>query len=167
MNILEILGNVGFDWPVAVANLVNFLIIFYVLKRFAFGPLKRVIAERTEKINEGLENAARAETELVMAKQAFTAEVEKGKEEANTIIASAHTQGESLLHKAAQKAEADAHHILREAHTQAEKDRERMEREVQGKTVDLVIAGVEKVLKEELTSEQDIARITQLVARST
>src|SRR3989344_294671 len=68
-NIYEILQKIGFDWQVALANLFNFLIILFLLKQFAFKPIKKVIDERQIKINEGLENAKKAKTELMMANQ--------------------------------------------------------------------------------------------------
>ena len=80
MNILEILGNIGFDWRIAFANLVNFLIIFYLLKRYAFGPIGRILDERRRKIEEGLEHAREAETNLMMAKE------ERARDEAAQIL---------------------------------------------------------------------------------
>jgi F0F1-type ATP synthase membrane subunit b/b' len=43
MDILGILGKIGFDWQVALANLVNFLIIFWILKKFAFKPVREIL----------------------------------------------------------------------------------------------------------------------------
>ncbi len=63
-NILEILGKIGFDWQVALANLVNFLIILFILKKFAFPPIKKIIQERQDKISEGLEKAKEADIRL-------------------------------------------------------------------------------------------------------
>jgi len=59
MDISEILGKIGFDWQVALANLFNFLIIFFILKKYAFGPIGKLIKERQDKINEGIENATK------------------------------------------------------------------------------------------------------------
>ena len=69
MAILDILGKIGFDWQVAVANLVNFLIIFFILKRYAFKPIANIIKERQDQVNEGLDNAKLAETNLMQAEQ--------------------------------------------------------------------------------------------------
>ena len=64
VNIYEILGKIGFDWQVALASLVNFLIILFVLKKFAFKPIKKLIQERQNKINEGIEKAEEASIRL-------------------------------------------------------------------------------------------------------
>ncbi|MBU4369492.1 ATP synthase F0 subunit B, partial [Patescibacteria group bacterium] len=57
MDLQRILGNLGFDWRMALANLVNFLIIFFVLKKYAFKPIKEKLEEREKKIKTGLEDA--------------------------------------------------------------------------------------------------------------
>ncbi len=62
--VLEILGKIGFDWQVALANLVNFLIIFFILKKFAFKPIQKILKERQDKISEGLIKAQEADIRL-------------------------------------------------------------------------------------------------------
>ncbi len=64
MQILEILGKIGFDWQVALANLVNFLIIFFILKKFAFKPIQKILKERQDKISQGLVKAQEADIRL-------------------------------------------------------------------------------------------------------
>ena len=63
-SLLEILGKIGFDWQVALANTVNFLIIFFLLKKFIFPSISKHITERQKKISEGLEKAKEAEARL-------------------------------------------------------------------------------------------------------
>ena len=64
MDIGLILANLGFDWRVALANLANFLIIVWILKRFAFKPIKAIIEKRENTIKEGLDKAKEAEERL-------------------------------------------------------------------------------------------------------
>ncbi len=150
MDFSAILSNIGFDWPVALANLVNFLIIYYILKRFAFGPIKETLAQRRLKIEEGIENARRAETELLMAKQEYERHVAEGKNEANEIIAHARVREEAILAKAEREAVQEASLIKHEAEEHIARARTRMEAEVRERTADLVIAGVEKLLQDSL-----------------
>lgn len=64
INILEILGKIGFDWPVALANTINFLIVFFLLKKFVFPSVSNFITERQKQIEQGLEKAKEAEIRL-------------------------------------------------------------------------------------------------------
>jgi len=64
VNIYEILQKIGFDWQVALANLFNFLIIFFIFKKFGFPYIKKIINERQRKISEGLDKAEEADVRL-------------------------------------------------------------------------------------------------------
>ena len=56
MEILHDIGNkIGFDWKLSITHLINFLILFFLLVKFALPNIKRTIDERTKKIKEGLQ----------------------------------------------------------------------------------------------------------------
>ncbi|MDH5442176.1 MAG: F0F1 ATP synthase subunit B [Candidatus Nomurabacteria bacterium] len=151
MNILEILGKIGFDWPVALANLVNFLIIFVLLKYFVFKPLARGIEARRKEIDEGLDNATSARTALQMAEQEKDGIVMDAKQQANIIIASAKQRGDELLSGTEITARERAEALVKKADKEIARSKKRMESELRGQAVQLVVSSVESILNEELT----------------
>lgn len=163
MDIQKILSNIGFDWRVAVANLVNFLVIFYLLKRFAFKPIQKTLNARRAKIDEGLENAEKARTELLMAKEVAKRELDATRIEANDIIAAARIQEQSIIAAAKKKAENESEKILKSAESQIAKDRSRLELELRRKTIDLVIEGLERIVPGEIDKKRKEELINQLV----
>ena len=69
MNVFDpIIKNLGIDWKIFLAQLVNFGIVFFVLKKFAFSPIQKLLKERQSKIEKGLNDATRSASELSMAK---------------------------------------------------------------------------------------------------
>lgn len=50
----DIASKIGFEWRLALTSLINFLIIFFLLVKFALPSIKKTIDERTKKIQEGL-----------------------------------------------------------------------------------------------------------------
>ena len=54
---MEILKQFGVDWPHFIAQLILFLIVYFVLNRFAFAPLLKILEERRKRIEEGQLNA--------------------------------------------------------------------------------------------------------------
>jgi F-type H+-transporting ATPase subunit b len=153
MDIASTLSTIGFDWRIALANLVNFLLIFYLLKRFAFVPIGRMLDERKRRISQGLEDARRAATERQMAEQEFERLVDEARDQANSIIATARTQEKSILAKASDQAKIEARHLMNEAQAKIEAEKAAMEREVKEKTAELVVTGVERVLRQKLNSQ--------------
>jgi len=159
---MEILKNLGFDWQVALANLINFLIIFFILKKFAFGPIQRVLDDRKAKIDAGLENAKKAETELLMAKEVANKELNIARNEANEIIAAARAQEKAILSQAESKAIKATERLISETEIGLLKERARVEGELKKKTVDLVIAGMEKILPQEIDHQKRAELIKNL-----
>src|SRR5207247_1964428 len=60
---MDVLHNFDIEWPLLVAQIVNFLIIFYLLKRFLYKPIFTVLKKRADTIKEELETRA-AEKQL-------------------------------------------------------------------------------------------------------
>ena len=152
---LEVLQNIGFDWQVALANFNNFLIIFWILKRFVFGPVKNIINERTNKIQAGIDQAQQSETELLVAQQKADEEIKAAKGQANQIIADAKENADAQIAHAKEKAEQEAAHVLKNADAQIEKNKAQMEKELFEKTAGLVALGVEKILEEDVDQERN------------
>lgn len=152
----EILGKLGFDWQVAIANLVNFLIIFYLLKRFLWKPLSETIENREKIIKEGLENAEQAKTDFVMAEEKAKEIIAKAKAEGNEIIAKAKNNADKMIADAKEKAEASAAAILSAAEIRIKKTEQESIQTVREKSADLITLVAEKFLGKKLADSDDI-----------
>src|SRR5690606_24538087 len=103
---------IGFDWQIALANFINFLIIFYILKRFVFGPVKKIVDERQAKIQAGIDKAQQSETELLVAQQKAQQEIKAARSQANQIVADAQDQADAQISAAKGIAEKEAQAVL-------------------------------------------------------
>ncbi len=150
---LEVLGKIGFDWQVALANLVNFIVIFFVLRKFAWGPIQKVISERQSKIDQGLEDAERAKGELLMAEEIKSKKIDEAKAEANRAIGDAQNKADGIMASAKEESLAMRESILKEAENDAAIKKNSVYGEVEKEFGNLVLAGMEKVLKENMNPE--------------
>lgn len=162
-NIVDILSKVGFDWQVALANFVNFLIIFLILKKFAFGPINKTITERQKKIDDGIENAKKAETDLLMAEEIRERKIEEAKMQANTIIGEAQNKGNSIIEVSKEEGLELKASIISEGEKQIAQKKEMIKIEVEKETAGIIIDGLEKVLRESFTEEQQKSYIKKVL----
>ncbi len=105
--ILNILGSVGFNWHVALANFVNFLIILFLLNKFFFGKIGKTLDERHKVIEHGLTQAREAEVKLSSAEDEKHSIIKSAHKEKDTIIANAEALSRDLqtsIEKEAQEA---------------------------------------------------------------
>lgn len=164
--IVQALQNIGFDWHVALANLVNFLIVFWLLKKFVFEPMKHVMAERRDKIAQGIENAQKAETALMSAETEKKEIIKSARNDSNDIIAKARREEKSIILQASEKAEAHATRILEDAEKRIEAESETAQKELESHAVSLVIDSVREILKEDITPARGEEIIKRVIAQA-
>lgn len=150
----DVLGKLGFDWKVALANLVNFLIIFWLLRNVVFRKLGAAIRERREKIQAGLDDAEKAKTELMMAGHEKERILTEGHMEVKAMLVDA----ESVKSKMIETAKVDAELASRAIKESAMKDieilAERHAAQIKERSVELIVSGLEKILKEEIDEKK-------------
>lgn len=161
----EILGKIGFDWQVAVVNLVGFLIIYWLLAKYAFGPISSAIKKRQAVIDKGLEDATKAETELQMAKQKADGIEKTARSEANTLLVKAKENGDKIIESAKQEAENEKTNILDNAKKQIAQKEAESEQKLREKTANLVVSGIETILKDSINIESNEAIAKKALAK--
>lgn len=164
MDIGQILGNLGFDWRVALANLVNFLVIIWILRKFAFKPLQEAVKNREEKIKQGVEDAVRASTELQMAKQESSRAITEAKNNANEIIATAQKESDKILSESKVAQQEKAKQIIQEAKNIIKQEKQKTMESLKNEVAELVIVTSEKFMKEELSRNKK-AEITKKIIK--
>lgn len=161
---MEVLEKLGFDWKVALANLVNFLLIYYLLRNVVFKKLGSAIKERREKIKEGLDDAEKAKTALIMANHEKEKILAEGHMEVKELLVEAEATKSSIIDSAKVEAEAEARKIKEDSMREIESLAERQAKEVKEKSVDLIISGMEKVLKSEIDAKKAEKIVKDLIA---
>jgi len=144
----KILENFGFDWRLALANLINFLIIVWLLKKFAFKPIRKILDERENKIKKGIEDTEKSAQELQLTKQTSEKTLLNARNEANEIIARANKESEKIIAEGAVVAEQKTKEIINLAKQAVEQEKQKMMAEIKGEVVELVIDVSEKIIKQ-------------------
>jgi F-type H+-transporting ATPase subunit b len=160
---LEILGKIGFDWQVALANLINFALVFLVLNYLVFKPLKKVIRERQVKIDEGLENADKARAALVEASSKKDNLIRDAYQESQDIISKAKEEKQKVIQSAEDEASQEASKIRQQANDEAEMILKKADQDLTQKATNLIIAGIEKVAEDKITQDVNEKYITSLL----
>ncbi|MEX0935241.1 MAG: F0F1 ATP synthase subunit B [Candidatus Paceibacterota bacterium] len=166
MDLYDALSNIGFDWRVALANLVNFLIIFWLLKKFVFSSIKDVLDKRKQRIQDGVENAQKAERDRVMAKEAYEKRMKEAQMEANEIVSDARSKEREIIEEARGKASTEADLILERGKEKIEEERSKLKGEVEKDAVEMVVDATEKVLRENIDEKKNDTFIRSLIKQS-
>ncbi|MBT4153464.1 MAG: F0F1 ATP synthase subunit B [Candidatus Magasanikbacteria bacterium] len=161
--ILETLGKIGFDWRMGLFNLINFLIIYWVLKRYAFGPIMKVINERQEKMKEGMDNYKKSQSELQMAEQKAQGIIDEAKVAANKVVEQSHDDSKQVAEDMKNKAKTEIESLIAQAKKNIDIDKQDMKDTLRKETVELVVLAVEKVLGERMDGKKDETYIQEIL----
>jgi F-type H+-transporting ATPase subunit b len=143
---MELLSKLGIDWRLFIAQLINFLILVFVLYKFLYKPILNLLDSRKEKIEKGLRDAEKIGEELEKTKELHDKEIKKAKQEAMAIIEEAQRTAEAAGQETRAKTKAGVEKLITAAKNQIIQEKEKMFTEIKMEAAALVIAVAEKVV---------------------
>ena len=128
-----------------VWTLISFAITFFVLKRYAFGPIQQVIDQRRERIRQSLQEADNARDEARRLLEEPRGLMSQARGQAEEILAEARRVAESQRERVRQETEADRQRRLEETKRQIDAETQRALGEIRREVGSLALAAAEKV----------------------
>lgn len=147
----EIAKQFGVTWQLLISQIVLFVIVALALKKFAYGPILKVLEERKHKIAEGLANAEKIKQELANAQAKSQEILTQAGSQANKMIEEARAAAAKVQEAETQKAIAAANQIVAKAKEASEAELVRMKAELRKELVRLVAETTAKVSGKVLT----------------
>lgn len=80
------IAALGIDLKILIAQLVNFLLLYFLLSKFAFGPLGKILEERRKRVEESEKRAQEIEQEKISLDETVKKTMADAKREAQEII---------------------------------------------------------------------------------
>lgn len=139
-------------WSILV-SLANLLLIFWVVKRFLFKPVRAVLEKRQAELDHRYAAAAQAQEQADANRAAWEQTMQDAHEQADTIVRDAAAIAKHRAEQIVEAADARAHIIVREAENNAALERKRAEDEIRREIVDTATALAEKMLEREVKAE--------------
>lgn len=150
----------GLHYAFFIAQVVNFFLVIFVLKKFAFGPIQAMLEQRRERIAAGEEKLKTIEKQLAESEATTAAAIAKANEEALRLITEAKQGAAALTEQKSQEAIAQAQQILAKAEAAANADRQRISAELKREFGRLVASTTSQVTGKVLT-DADQHRINE------
>lgn len=134
-------------------TIVCFAITFFVLRKFAFGPIQTAIDERRKRIRESVEEADRAREEGRRLLEEHRALIGQAKGEAGEILAEARKVADAQRERAKEEIEVDRQRRLVETRKQIDAETTRALEQIRAEVADLTLAATAKVTGKVLDRE--------------
>jgi F-type H+-transporting ATPase subunit b len=127
-------------------TLVCFAIAFFVLRKYAFGPIQRTIDERRERIRQAVDEADNARNEARELLEQNRAILAQARSEAADILAEARKIGDAQIDRAKQEAESERQRRLEDTRKQIEAETTRAIGQIRSEVADLTLEATAHVV---------------------
>jgi F-type H+-transporting ATPase subunit b len=144
-------------------TIVCFLIALFVLKKYAFGPIQKMIDERREQIRRSIEEADNARKEARQLLEEHKALMQEARGQAEQIIAEARKTRESMELRMREETEAERQRRLEETRREIAAETARALEQIRAEVADLTLEATSIVVGKKLDSDRDRELISQAI----
>lgn len=158
---MEVLAKLGVDGKLLLAQAVNFAVLFWVLRRFAYKPMLDFLEKRTVRIEQGLKDAEAAKEKLSAMEVKEKAVLADARKEAQAIITLAETSAKKRDAERGAQTEAKMKRLLADAQMKITEEHDKALAKAKAEIGELVVLSVEKILREKI----DVAKDKELIEK--
>jgi F-type H+-transporting ATPase subunit b len=144
------MAALGLNGAFLLAQIVNFFILLFLLKKFVFPPIVNMLDERKKRIAEGLTAADAARREAEEERKQLMAQIEAERAEAQQRVAAASAQAERVKEDILAEARQEAEAIKTSAIEEAEAEKQRILAEAHKQIAELAMLATERIVRKGL-----------------
>jgi F-type H+-transporting ATPase subunit b len=144
-------------------TIVCFLIALFVLKRYAFGPIQKLIDERRERIRRALDEADEARDEARTLLEEHRKLIGQARGEAEEILSEARQVAKGMQERVKEETEADRQRRLEETKRQIEAETRRALEAIRSEVAELSLVAAEKVTRKSLDDKDQRRLIDEAI----
>ena len=152
---------VQLDPGLYVWTILTFLLLFFLLTKFAWKPLLKALAEREEKIRSSLEKADEAQQKLERLGAEGEEIIGKARAEAQSIVSDGKKASEKVRGEIETKAKEKANTIVAQAEKQITAEKEKAISEIRSEVAALSIQIAEKLIRKNLSKKDNMTLIKE------
>ena len=160
------MDKLGINWVQLVIQLLAFLILIAVLRRYAYRPVITMLDQRAQRIRQSMEQADRIERQLAETEQRNQEILAEARREAQHIIANAREIGDRQISQARTVAHDEAEKQLQQSLAQLRAEEQRAKEELRREYADLVIRAAGRVVRQELDPQKHLRLIEETLAEA-
>ena len=158
------------DFGLLFLMLLAFLVVFFLLKKYAFGAITGAVEERKNFIDESIKNAREANEKLANIKAESEKILMEARAKQADIIKEAMATRDNIIKASQVKAQTEGAKILEEAKAQIQVEKENALRDIRSQVADLSLQVAEKVVRRQIETDKEqelyIERLLDEVAKA-
>jgi len=156
--------GLGIDFKILAGQVITFLVLLAILKKFAYKPFLSTLEQRTKKIEEGVKKSDEAEKSLQKIRALAEEVKDAGERKSKETIQAAEKKAQEKAKAILAAAEEEKAKVIANAKAVMEKEQIQARERQQQESLDLAMQVSERFLTEKITKDQDKKMIEKLVS---
>ena len=158
-----VIKTFGVQPSLLAAQVVNFLVLLFLLKKFAYRPILKMLDARREKIALSLKQAEQIENRLQAIEAEKDQRLKAAAKEAQAIISEATKSGAQLIEEARQKASEDIKVLLKKNEEAMAREHDLLQKQIKAELSEMIVIGLTKVAKKVLTEKDKNMLVSETI----
>lgn len=151
------------DWKLIATHVFGFVIMVWVLKKFAWGPILGILAERREKIISEFDNIESGKAEIAQTKEDYEAKLKDIDNLARQKLTEAVNEGQQIAAEIKEKGRDEAKDIIDNAKAQLDRDVEKARAALKEDMVNMTISAAEKIISAKVDEPENRRLISNFI----
>lgn len=162
---MEAINSLGINAKLLIAQIINFLILLFLLSKFLYRPIVNMLDSRTKTIEKSLADAKKIEEDLKNTEETSQASLAQAQEEAKKIIGDAKKSADEEAKKLILLAEKRSSEIGEKAKAEIQEEKEKAKLEIRSEAASLIALATEKVIEKKFSAEDDTKLIKEIIGQ--
>ena len=160
---MEALTKLGINPLLLIAQIVNFLILLWILNRFLYKPILKLFKDRSSKIEDGIKTAENLKKQAAEAEERHRQYLEEAKKEAHRIIEQATKLGDEEKKKIIEMANEEARKIVDKTMQEINAEKQNIMAEIKKEVGEMVVTLSASMIKKKLDEKSQRTLIEEAI----
>lgn len=148
--------NVALQWGAT-------LVLYLIVKKYIYAPVKEMLNKRQDKIMKDLNDAEAAAEEAFQLKTTYETKMNEAKQEGQRIVEESRKRGKEVQNQLIEEGKESAHKLLDNARYQIDVEKQQAFKEVKGATSEMAIAIAQKLIGKNLDTDTEDKLIDKFI----
>ncbi len=153
-------------WPTILATMLAITVLFIVLTKYLWKPMKKYVNDRHNFIQGNIDSAVKKEVEATNSRKAALEELDAARLEADQIINNARTEALHLKKEILDQSKMQSKQILDAAHAEILKDKLRLQHESKEEIVSIALEAAKKIIGKNVDSKTNRRIIEDYISQN-
>ncbi|MDP2656688.1 MAG: F0F1 ATP synthase subunit B [bacterium] len=145
---MEVFSQLGIDWKLLIAQMVNIVILLALLYKFLYKPVLKALDDRQKMVTDSVHKADEIATRLKVTEKEQHDLLAKAREQAQEIVAQARDVAKAQTEEAVTRTRAEVENVVRQAKVHIEAEKQKMLADASSQLADVVVVATKKIMGE-------------------